>query len=45
MNEVAITDQTTIDAPIAAVWEAIQTPAAHARWYQVGGVSRRRAGG
>jgi uncharacterized protein YndB with AHSA1/START domain len=30
---VAITDETTIDAPIAAVWAAIQTPAEHARWH------------
>jgi uncharacterized protein YndB with AHSA1/START domain len=33
MNEVAITDETTIDAPIDAVWEAIQNPAEHARWH------------
>jgi uncharacterized protein YndB with AHSA1/START domain len=33
MNDVAITDEITINAPIAAVWEAIQTPAEHARWH------------
>jgi uncharacterized protein YndB with AHSA1/START domain len=33
MNEVAITDETTINAPIAAVWEAIHSPAEHARWH------------
>jgi uncharacterized protein YndB with AHSA1/START domain len=33
MKEVAITDETAINAPIAAVWEAIQTPAEHARWH------------
>jgi uncharacterized protein YndB with AHSA1/START domain len=33
MNEVTITDETSINAPITSVWEAIQRPAEHARWH------------
>jgi uncharacterized protein YndB with AHSA1/START domain len=33
MTEVRIVDELRIDAPIGAVWRAIEDPAAHARWH------------
>jgi uncharacterized protein YndB with AHSA1/START domain len=33
MSEVRIADEIRVDAPIAAVWLAIEDPAAHARWH------------
>jgi uncharacterized protein YndB with AHSA1/START domain len=33
MNEVRIADDIHIDAPIAAVWIAIEDPATHTRWH------------
>lgn len=33
MREATITDEALIRAPRAAVWEAIQNPAEHARWH------------
>jgi uncharacterized protein YndB with AHSA1/START domain len=33
MSEVRIADEIRVEAPIAAVWLAIEDPAAHARWH------------
>jgi uncharacterized protein YndB with AHSA1/START domain len=33
MNDVTITDEISVQAPIAAVWRAIETPAEHAGWH------------
>jgi uncharacterized protein YndB with AHSA1/START domain len=33
MSEIRITDDIRIDAPIDAVWPAIENPIAHARWH------------
>jgi uncharacterized protein YndB with AHSA1/START domain len=33
MSEIRITDEIRIDAPIDAVWRAIEDPGAHARWH------------
>lgn len=33
MSELRIADELRLDAPIDAVWHAIEDPAAHARWH------------
>jgi uncharacterized protein YndB with AHSA1/START domain len=33
MSDVRIADQIRVEAPVAAVWRAIEDPAAHARWH------------
>ena len=33
MSEVRIADEVRVEAPMAAVWMAIEDPAAHARWH------------
>jgi uncharacterized protein YndB with AHSA1/START domain len=33
MNDVRIADEIRVEAPIAAVWRAIESPAQHAQWH------------
>ena len=33
MSEVRISDEVRVEAPLAAVWVAIEDPAVHARWH------------
>jgi uncharacterized protein YndB with AHSA1/START domain len=33
MSEVRIADELRLDAPTDVVWQAIEDPAAHARWH------------
>jgi uncharacterized protein YndB with AHSA1/START domain len=33
MNDMTITDEIRVDAPIATVWRSIESPAAHSEWH------------
>ena len=48
MTQVRIADELRLDAPIDVVWQAIEDPAAHARWHPflgaIAGGRHRRIG-